>query len=115
MPVRSKKPVRLPVVLSQQEVKLLLDEIHGNLGSMARLMYGGGLRLMEVVRLRVQDIDFASGFLMIRDGKGGKGRFTFLPASLVADLESHLEDMRKRYDQDMRDGVANVWLPGALT
>ena len=113
-PVRSKKPVRLPVVLTQQEVKVLLSEIDGDRGLMARLMYGGGLRLMEVIRLRVKDIDFGNGFLVIRNGKGNKDRTTLLPTSLVPDLQAHLEKTRKLYEQDVRNGDANVWLPNAL-
>lgn len=80
--VRSKKPVRLPVVMSLNEVSQVLSHISGANNTMSRLMYGSGLRLMEVIRLHVQDFDFDNGFIMIRDGKGGKDRSTLLPNSL---------------------------------
>lgn len=111
---QSKKPVRLPTVLSRDEVSRLLAKISLSPGLMARLMYGGGLRLNEVLTLRVQDIDFGQGLLMIRNGKGGKDRSTLLPASLFDPLKVHLEKVRSLYEQDVSEGKANVWLPGAL-
>lgn len=113
-PVRSRKPVRLPVVLSQGEVASLLKTMTGTRGLLAKLMYGGGLRVMEVLRMRIQDIDFAQGFLMIRDGKGGKDRTTLLAPSLVAALTQHIEEVRVLFEKDLNDGVANVYLPNAL-
>jgi site-specific recombinase XerD len=77
-PIRSKKAVRLPVVLSQSEVTQVLASMSGVSGLIAKLMYGGDLRVMEILRLRVQDIDFANGYLIVRDGKGGKDRTTLL-------------------------------------
>ena len=113
-PIRSKKPVRLPVVLSQSEVALLLKEMTGVRGLLAKLMYGGGLRVMEALRIRVQDIDFGNGYLLIRDGKGGKDRSTLLAPSLVSELKIHLEMVRGLFEQDLKEGVANVYLPNAL-
>ena len=113
-PVRSKKPVRLPVVLSRDEVSRLLQAMDGDTGLMARIMYGGGLRLMELLRLRVQDVDFDNGFLTIRAGKGEKDRTTLLPVSVCEKLREHLQRVRKIYEQDLQKGQANVWLPGAL-
>ncbi len=113
-PVRSKKPVRLPVVLSQDEMSALLLAMSGLNSLMARLMYGGGLRLMELVRLRVKDIDFANGFIVVRDGKGGGDRTTLLADSIVADLKEHLIGVRQFYDRDVESGEANVYLPNAL-
>lgn len=113
-PVRSKKPVRLPVVLSRDEVARLLGEMRGENALMARMMYGGGLRLMELLRLRVQDIDFANGYLTIRAGKGDKDRTTLLPVSVREELEAHLHAVRKLFEQDLKESHANVWLPGAL-
>ena len=113
-PVRSKKAVRLPVVLSQGEMTALLSAMSGVNLLMARLMYGGGLRLMELVRLRVKDIDFANGYLVIRDGKGGGDRMTLLGSSVINDLRSHLVMVRAFYDQDVEEGQANVYLPNAL-
>jgi len=113
-PVRSKKPIRLPVVLSTEEIVLLLQAMSGIKSLMARLMYGGGLRVMEVLRLRIQDIDFGNGYLMVRDAKGGKDRSTLLAPSLVDDLKHHLESVRQLFDQDLEQGVADVYLPHNL-
>lgn len=112
--VRSKKPVRLPVVMSKEETQHLLSLMHGETLLMARLMYGGGLRLIELLRLRVQDIDFSNGYLMIRAGKGNKDRTTLLAHSVIDDLTEHLKKVRMLFDQDVKNGHANVWLPGAL-
>lgn len=113
-PVRSKKPVRLPVVLSQEEVMKILAEMRGVHSLIAKLMYGGGLRVMETLRLRVQDIDFANGYLLIRDGKGGKDRTTLLAPSVTVELKAHLEKTRALFDRDRANGVAGVYLPNAL-
>ncbi len=113
-PVRSKKPVRLPVVLSIDEISLLLASMSGTNQLMARMMYGGGLRLMELVRLRVKDIDFAHGYLVVRDGKGGGDRTTLLGESIVGDLKVHLERVKELFEQDLLDGHANVYMPNAL-
>ena len=113
-PVRSKKPVRLPVVLSTDEMTLLLASMSGINQLMAKLMYGGGLRLMELVRLRVKDIDFAHGYLVVRDGKGGGDRTTLLGDSIVADLKAHLATVKELFEQDLLEGHANVYMPNAL-
>lgn len=111
---RSRKPVRLPVVMSRGEVEQVLGAMSGVTALMARLMYGAGLRLMEVVRLRVQDLDFANRLIVIRDGKGGKDRATLLAESLVQPLMTHLDGTRPLFDEDVSNGTANVWLPGNL-
>lgn len=113
-PVRSKKPVRLPVVLSREEVGDLLQVMDGDTALMARIMYGGGLRLMELLRLRVQDIDFGNGYITVRSGKGDKDRTTLLPQSVRDELAKHLERVRHLFEGDVAEGTANVWLPGAL-
>lgn len=113
-PVRSKKPVRLPVVLTTDEMSLLLGSMNGVNQLMARLMYGGGLRLMELVRLRVKDIDFSNGYIVVRDGKGGGDRTTLLGKSIIDDLKNHLLKVRQYYDQDVLEGNANVYMPNAL-
>jgi site-specific recombinase XerD len=87
---RAKKPARLPVVLSREEIAALLKQISGSQGLMARVLYGCGLRLMECVRLRIKDIDFDQGQIMVRDGKGQKDRVTMLPDSLRDPLREHL-------------------------
>lgn len=112
--VRSRKPVRLPVVMSRAEVQQVLSHISGISFLMANLMYGAGLRLMEVVRLRVQDVDFGNQLIMVRDGKGGKDRSTLLAESLVEPLKTHLEAIRPLFDEDVENGTANVWLPDRL-
>jgi len=81
---------------------------------MARIMYGGGLRLMELLRLRVQDIDFDNGYLTIRAAKGNKDRTTLLAVSVRDELQVHLQSVRELFGKDLREGHANVWLPGAL-
>jgi len=113
-PVRSKKAVRIPVVLSVEEVTLLLTNMSGVNLLMAKIMYGGGLRLMELVRLRVKDIDFYQHQLVIRDGKGGSDRVTLLPASVVDELKEHLLKVKSMFEKDVAEGTANVYLPDAL-
>jgi len=102
--VRSKRAARLPVVLSRDEVGQLLKQMHGNTLLMARVMYGGGLRLNELLRLRVQDIDFANGYLTIYAGKGDKDRTTLLPVSLRDELKTHLQSVRLLFEQDLQRG-----------
>jgi len=112
--IRSKRPPRLPVVLSQKEVSRLFYAMKGETLLMARMMYGGGLRLNEMLRLRVQDIDYDYGYLTIHAGKGGKDRTTLLAAALHDDLKAYLHEVRVLFNHDVEQGVANVWLPGAL-
>ncbi len=111
---RSKKLIRLPVVLSQNEVAELFQYMEGVRGLIGRLMYGGGLRVMEILRLRIQDIDFANGYLLVRDGKGGKDRTTLLAPSVVKDLKEQLERAKGLFEEDLASGNANVYLPVAL-
>lgn len=113
-PVRASKPARLPVVLSRNEIQALLAEIDGVYGLMARVMYGGGLRLMEAFRLRVQDIDFGNGYITVRAGKGDKDRTTLLPLSVRDELKVHLQRVKHLFERDVAEGTANVWLPSAL-
>ncbi|MEW5891650.1 MAG: integron integrase [Pseudomonadota bacterium] len=111
---RAKKPKRLPTVLNRDEVRRILDRMDGTYALMARLLYGTGMRLMECVRLRVKDVDFSRGEIMVRDGKGGKDRVTVLPQSLVPLLQAHLEKRRALYEDDLAQGRAEVFLPDAL-
>jgi integron integrase len=111
---RAKRPRRLPVVLTRQEVRRVLAEMNGVHGLMARLLYGTGMRLMECVRLRVKDVDFERLEIIIRDGKGAKDRVTMLPESIAQDLQAHLEKRRTLFDADKRLGKAAVYLPDAL-
>ncbi len=112
--IRSKRAPRLPVVLSQKEVNRLFHAMKGETLLMARIMYSGGLRLNELLHLRVQDIDFDYGFLTIHAGKGDKDRSTLLATSLYDDLKAHLDAVRTLFNLDVEQGVVNVWLPGAL-
>jgi integron integrase len=113
--VRAKKPRRLPTVLTAGEVRELIARSDGAMQLMVRLLYGTGMRLMELVRLRVKDVEFSRHEIVVRDGKGGKDRVTMLPTSLVAPLREHLALRRKVYEQDLAAGRAEVWLPEALS
>jgi integron integrase len=112
--VRAKRPARLPVVLTPTEVAAVLERMQGTHGLMARLLYGTGMRLMEVVRLRVKDVDFERSEVLVRDGKGGKDRVTMLPQTLHGPLQEHLRWRRRLYDDDLAKGMAEVFLPDAL-
>jgi integron integrase len=112
--IRARKPIHLPVVLTRDEVKALLAQLAGDKWLMASLMYGAGLRLMECLRLRVQDIDFSRNEIMVRDGKGAKDRITMLPESLKQPLSDHLKNVKRIHDRDLADGWGRVLLPGAL-
>jgi integron integrase len=111
---RAKRPERLPVVLSPEEVTRILDQMSGTAHLMASLLYGSGLRLMECVRLRAQDIDLVRREIMVRHGKGGKDRRTVLPASGVEALQRQLAEARAQHQRDLEAGFGAVWLPGAL-
>jgi integron integrase len=111
---RAKKPARLPVVLSRDEVHKIFAHLHGTPGLMAGLLYGSGLRLMECVRLRVKDVDFAYARITVRDTKGGRDRVTMLPVNLTAPLQRHLQKAKAQHEQDLADGFGEVWLPDAL-
>lgn len=110
----AKKPKKLPVVLSRKEVKTVLSCIDKRVWLIANLLYGGGLRLIECLRLRVKDIDFSYDQILIRDGKGNKDRVTVLPQVIKETLKAHLNDIRKVYLDDLKKGRANVYLPDAL-
>ena len=111
---RPKKPKRLPVVLGQGEVERLLAALDGTHALMGQLLYGTGMRLMECVRLRVKDVDFERGEILVRDGKGGKDRVTMLPASLAPLLQAHLARVRALWERDRDAGRRGVYLPEAL-
>lgn len=111
---RAKRPERLPVVLSREEVAALLTEMNGVPWLMASLLYGAGLRLMECVRLRVQDVDFVRHEITVRHGKGGKDRRTMLPAAAVEALQGQIAEARRVHERDLAAGYGAVWLPHAL-
>ena len=111
---RARRPKRLPVVLTRTEARRLLDQLHGPYRTIASLLYGSGLRLLEALRLRVKDIDLASRSLLVRDGKGMKDRITVLPESLLAPLRIRLARLRELHDAAMDAGFGGVELPHAL-
>jgi integron integrase len=113
--VRAKKPQRLPTVLTRPEVQRLLGRLDGTPGLVVQLLYGTGMRLMEGLRLRIKDLDLEHRQITVRDGKGGKDRVTVLPDALVPLLRVHLEKRRILFDEDSRQGLADVWLPDALS
>jgi integron integrase len=112
--IRARKPKRLPVVMTGEEVKAVLSRLAGDKWLVASLMYGAGLRLMEVLRLRVQDIDFDRNEIMVRDGKGAKDRITMLPESLKPPLREHLRQVKAIHRQDIEAGWGRVQMPMAL-
>jgi integron integrase len=112
--VRAKQPQRLPIVLSMDETAAVLAATSGTPGLVLRLLYGGGLRLLEGLRLRVKDIDLAGRSITVRGGKGDKDRVTVLPAKLVTPLTELLEERRRWHHLDLSTGHASVDLPHAL-
>jgi integron integrase len=112
--VRSKRPARLPEVLTPEEARRVIALMSCPSQLVVKLLYGSGLRQMEALRLRIKDLDFQYLQVTVRDGKGGKDRVTPLADSLVPALREHLEKVRVIYEADRRDGLAGVWLPFAL-
>jgi integron integrase len=111
--VRAKRPQRLPVVLTREEVRRTLGQMEGSYRLIALLLYGAGLRLIECLRLRVQDLDWERGEVLVRHGKGGKDRRTMLPAAARADLAAHLERVHALHRRDVGRGGGRVELPFA--
>lgn len=111
---RAKRPSRLPVVLTRDEIHKVFTHLHGDHRLMAGLLYGSGLRLMECVRLRVKDVDFGYLRIIVRDGKGGKDRITMLPVNLAKSLERHMQKTKAQHEQDLEEGSGEVFLPNAL-
>lgn len=113
--VRAKKAKRLPVVLSRDEVALIFNEMTGNNGLMASVLYGCGLRLKECLCLRVKDIDFERGQVIVRSGKGNKDRITMLPERLSAPLMAQVDRVASQHAIDLKKGYGRVDLPNALS
>ncbi|MDB5335160.1 MAG: hypothetical protein JWN70_779 [Planctomycetaceae bacterium] len=114
--VRAKPPERLPVVLSLDEVRRVLNAVpEGPCRLMTGLMYGAGLRLMEVCRLRVKDLDFDRQQIIVRDGKGEKDRVVPFPRKVMAGLRQQVEEVRRLHREDLQLGAGWVWLPYALS
>jgi integron integrase len=112
--IRARPRRRLPVVMSVAEVRAVLERLDGVEALVAGLLYGGGLRLMEALRLRVHDIDFDQRQITVRDGKGGKDRRTLLPSRVGQKLEGHLKEVHCLHRQDLAEGYGRVSLPHAL-
>jgi len=113
---RAKKPARLPTVLTRPEIEALLRAVSSASPAalLVRLLYGTGMRLTEGLRLRVKDVDFERRQIIVRQGKGGKDRFTMLPESLIEPLRQQIAQRRALFDDDRQAGHASVWLPDAL-
>ena len=112
--VRARRPKHLPVVLTRDEVRAVISKLDGTPRLMATLLYGAGLRLLECVRLRVQDLDFAMNQIIVRDGKGAKDRVTVLPAVAKEPLTQHLLKVKRQHEADLIWGAGWVELPWAL-
>ena len=111
---RAKRPKRIPVVFTRQEVKEILSQLDGYKWLMASLLYGSGLRLRECLRLRVKDLDFEYNQIFIRDGKGGKDRVTVLAESIKEPFMRHLDKVKAIHGADLKAGFGRVQLPFAL-
>jgi integron integrase len=112
--VRAKKPTHLPVVLTREEVARVLAEMSGVPALVANLLYGSGLRLMEALRLRVKDMEFSRGEILVRDGKGQKDRVTMLPRTLIPGLQQQLQAVSALHQEDLAEGFGRANLPFAL-
>jgi integron integrase len=112
--VRAKRPQRLPTVLTRKETEAVLGALRGVSWLMAVLLYGAGLRLRECLRLRVKDIDFSRNEILVREGKGNKGRVTMLPSVVKDPLLAHLGRVRRLHERDLAAGFGCVALPDAL-
>jgi integrase len=108
---RARKPARLPVVLSRQQVQALLNHVDGRFRLVVQLLYGCGLRLMEGLRLRVKDIDFEYMQIVVRDGKGAKDRVTVLPDLLIESLKAHLRIVHDEHENALLRGDAGILKP----
>lgn len=111
---QAKAAKRLPVVLTPSEVRDLLLHMSGTTGLVAQLLYGTGMRLLEALRLRVKDVEFARREIVIREGKGNKDRITVLPENLIAPLQAQLQHAKQLHEKDLQAGFGRVYLPHAL-
>jgi integron integrase len=112
--VRARRSRKLPVVLTREEMRKLLGAMKDTPRLVAAILYGGGLRLLEALRLRIKDVDFAARLLVVREGKGAKDRRTMLPDSLQQPLRTQIEFVRRVHFKDLAVGRGEVWLPDAL-
>lgn len=112
--VWAKKPKRLPVVFTRAEAQAIIDQLTGIKWIMVNILYGSGLRLMECLRLRVQDVDFEQKQIIVRNGKGAKDRATLFPEIIKKPLTQHLKTVKMQHLKDLADGYGKVYLPFAL-
>ncbi len=112
--MRAKCPIRLPIVLTREEVGAVLQPLEGVPRLMAHLLYGAGLRVLECCRLRVQDVDFGRNQIVVRNAKGAKDRATMLPDTVKTALKRHLDEVREQHQRDLQHGAGWVELPTAL-
>jgi integron integrase len=110
----AKKPKNIPIALSQEEVRSIIENLHGTPWLMANLLYGTGMRLIECLRLRVKDLDFDYNQVTIIQGKGAKSRVTMLPEAIKLPLKTHLEKVKTLHIKDLANGFGSVELPFAL-
>jgi len=110
----AKKPLRLPVVLTRQEVRSILEKVSGICKLIISLLYGSGLRLNECLQLRVKDVDFENSMIIVRDAKGDKDRSTILAENLKIPLQTQIEKVRKLHEMDLAEGYGRVVLPYAI-
>jgi integron integrase len=113
-PARSKRQPRPPTVLTQAEVQRLLAAMRGRHALMAKLLYGSGLRLLECIRLRIQDVDFGQNLIFVRGAKGGKDRTSILPRNLREELQAQIKAVKALHHQDLEEGFGEVYIPEAL-
>ena len=112
--IRAKQPIRLPVVLTRDEIRAILGYLDGDSWIMASLLYGSGMRIMECCRLRVKDVDLERAEILVRSGKGQKDRVTLLPRSVTPRLRDHLRSVREQHQRDLAQDLGSVELPAAL-
>jgi integron integrase len=112
--IAAKVRKRLPLVLTQTEMRALLNAMSGTMGLVASLLYGTGMRLLEGLRLRVKDVEFERREIIVREGKGNKDRVTVLPENLILPLQTHLAKVKALHERDIDAGFGEVYLPNAL-
>lgn len=113
-PIRAKQKRHPPTICTEDEIERIFEQMKGTHLLMARLIYASGIRLMECIRLRIQDVDFGQRQLFIRGGKGGKDRTTFLPKMIRDELRQHIERVKQLHRADLDQGFGEVYLPNAL-
>lgn len=112
--IRAKTKLKVPVVFSRQEVSSIINHLDGNKKLMVKLLYGTGMRLNELLNLRILDVDFEQNQIIVRNGKGGKDRRVILPSTLKEELKKHILEVKKIHDKDLKEGWGKVKLPGNI-